>query len=82
VESIEARLSGEIASVAQRYCLGKRLNRSEDDIVVVHMRKVKRFPGFEASAGGGQHSFEWAGANSFTRRQISISQDLGRKCAV
>lgn len=64
----------ETASAAQQYCLGRRLNCSEDDIVIAHVRKEERFPGFEISAGGGQHSFERAGANSFTRWQISISQ--------
>lgn len=74
VESAGRRLIVEMASAAQQYCLGRRLNCSEDDIVIAHVRKAKRFPGFEVSTGGGQHSFERAGANSFTRRQISISQ--------
>lgn len=43
---------------------------------MVHVRKVERFPGFGIGAGDGQRSSEQAGANSFTRRQISIGQEL------
>jgi hypothetical protein len=48
----------EVALAARQYCLGRRLNCSEDDIEIAHVRKAKRLPGFEVSAGDEQRSFE------------------------
>jgi predicted Abi (CAAX) family protease len=76
VESAREDWTIGVALAAPQYCLGRRSNCSEDDMVIAHVRTAKRFPGFERSVGDGQRSFERAGANSSTRRQISIGQEL------